>query len=246
MSPSDPPAQAYIGPHVQLGEGVVVHPFAYLEGHTTVGDRCEIFPHAAVGTPPHDVSYRGSATRLEIGEECVIREGVSLHRASEKEDGVTRIGARCFFMAGSHVGHDCQVGDDVILTLYTALGGHVRVGDRVLISSHSAVHQFCRIGRLAMIGGGSMVVRDVPPFCLAQGDRARLVGLNRVGLERAGVSAEAVRALRRAYRTLFRSGLVRAEAVARARAEQGDVPEVEELLGFLESSKRGVTGHGRR
>lgn len=236
----------YVGPDVVLGADVKLYPFAYVEGHTTIGDRCEIFPHAAVGTPPHDVGYKGAPTRLEVGADCVIREGVTLHRASEKEEGVTRIGARCFFMAGSHVGHDCVVGDDVIFTLYTALGGHVRVGDRVLFSSHCAVHQFCRVGTLAMIAGGAMVVQDVPPYCLAHGDRARLVGLNEVGLDRAGLSSGTIRALRGAYRTLFRSGHTRAEAIPRARAAGGDVPEVERLLAFVESSKRGVARHGRR
>ena len=150
-------------------------------------------------------------------------------------------------MAQAHIGHDCQVGDDVVITNASTLGGHVRVGDRALISAHAAVHQFCRVGTLALIAGGSMVVRDVPPYCRAHGDRARLVGLNEVGLERAGLDRETILALRRAYRTLFRSGLVRAAAIERARGEWGGVPEVERLLRFVEAeSRRGVTGHGRR
>ncbi|MDX1500754.1 MAG: acyl-ACP--UDP-N-acetylglucosamine O-acyltransferase [Thermoanaerobaculia bacterium] len=237
--------RAWVGPDVRLGEGVVVHPFAYLEGHTTVGDRSEIFPHAVVGTPPHDVSYRGTPTRVEIGADCVIREGVTIHRASEKEEGVTRVGSGCFLMAGSHVGHDARVGEGVILTIYAVLGGHVRVGERAILSSHCAVHQFCRVGELAMVGGGAMVVKDVPPFCVAQGDRARLVGLNEVGLERAGKPRETILALRRTYRTIFRSKLVRAEALERARGEGGGVEEVERFLGFIEGSRRGVCGHGR-
>jgi UDP-N-acetylglucosamine acyltransferase len=235
----------YIGPDVRLGEGVKIHPFAYIEGHTTIGDRCEVFPHAAIGTPPHDISYKGGPTRVEVGADCVVREGATIHRASEKEEGLTRVGARCFLMAQAHVGHDCRVGDDVIITNSSALGGHVVVEDGVLISALAAVHQFCRVGTLAMVAGGSMVVRDVPPYCLAHGDRARLVGLNEVGLERHGFTRETLLALRRAYRTLFRSGLTRRQAIERARSEWGAVAEVERMLRFIESSKRGVAGHGR-
>lgn len=238
--------EPYIGPDVRLGEGVKVHAFAYLDGHTTIGDGCEIFPHAAIGTPPHDLSYRGAPTRVEIGAGGIFREGSTVHRASEKEEGVTRVGERCYLMAQAHIGHDCRVGDDVVITNASTLGGHVRVEDRVLISAHAAVHQFCRVGTLAMIAGGSMVVRDVPPYCLAHGDRARLVGLNEVGLERRGLERETILALRRAYRTLFRSGLVRAAAIERARGDGGDIPEVERLVRFIEESRRGVTGHGRR
>ena len=238
--------EPYIGPDVQLGRDVIVHPFAFIDGHTTIGDRCEIFPHAAVGTPPHDVSYKGSPTRVEIGSECIIREGVSIHRASEKEEGLTQVGSGCFFMAGSHVGHDSRVGDEVILTNCATLGGHALVEDYVLISAMSAVHQFTRVGTMAMVAGGSMVVQDVPPYCLAHGDRARLVGLNEVGLDRRGVSSESIRALRRAYRTVFRSGLRRDEGIARARADFGEVPEVERMLSFIEAAERGVCRHGRR
>ncbi len=236
----------YIGPDVRLGENVKVHPFAYIEGHTTIGDGCEIFPHTAIGTPPHDVSYKGAPTRLEIGAECVIREGVTIHRGSEKEDGVTRVGSRCYLMAGSHVGHDCRVGDDVIVTNASTLGGHAVVEEKVLISALAAVHQFTRVGTMAMVAGGAMVVQDVPPYCLAHGDRARLVGLNEVGLDRRGVPTDSVHALRRTYRLVFRSGHPRDEAVDLARAEWGEVPEVERMLSFIESSRRGVARHGRK
>jgi UDP-N-acetylglucosamine acyltransferase len=237
--------EPYIGPDVQLGEDVKVYPFAYIDGHTKIGDRCEIFPHVAIGTPPHDVSYKGAPTRVEVGPDCIVREGVTIHRASEKEEGLTRVGARGFFMAQSHIGHDCRVGDDVILTNGATLGGHALVEDRVLISAFAAVHQFCRVGTLAMIAGGAMVVQDVPPYCMAHGDRARLVGLNEVGLDRRGLSREAILALRRTYRALFRSGLRKVEGIERARGEWGDVPEVERMLQFIESSKRGVARHGR-
>ena len=237
---------SYIGPEVRLGKNVTIHPFAYIDGNTTIGDRCEIFPHASIGTPPHDVSYKGSPTRVEIGEECIVREGVSIHRASEKEEGLTKVGSRCFFMAGSHVGHDCRVGDDVILTNCAALGGHSVVEDKVLISAMSAVHQFTRVGTLAMVAGGAMVVQDVPPYCMAHGDRARLVGLNEVGLDRRGVPSDSIKALRWAYRVLFRSGLLKKDAITSVRADWGDIPEVERMIAFVETSQRGVCRHGRR
>lgn len=223
-----------------------VHPFAYLDGQTTIGDGCEIFPHASIGTPPHDIAYEGAPTRVELGAGSIIREGATIHRASEKDEGVTRVGERCYLMTQAHIGHDCQVGNDVIITNASTLGGHSHIGDRALISAHAAVHQFCRVGTMAMVAGGSMVVKDVPPYCMAHGDRARLVGLNEVGLERAGLSHEAIQALRRAYRLVFRMGLLFGKGVAQARQEWGDVPEVERMLAFIEASKRGVARHGRR
>ncbi len=244
MEPSSGPP--YIGPEVQLGANVRVYPFAFIDGRTTIGDDCEIFPHSAIGTPPHDLSYKGSPTRVELGAGSVIREGATIHRASEKQDGVTRVGERCYLMAQAHIGHDCVVGDDVVITNASTLGGHAVIEDRVLISAHAAVHQFCRVGTMAMVAGGSMVVQDVPPYCMAHGDRARLVGLNEVGLERRGLGGDVIRALRRAYRTLFRSGHTRADGIARARAEWGEVAEVERLLSFIEASSRGVARHGRK
>ncbi len=238
--------EPYIGPEVELGENVTVHPFAYLEGRTTIERDCEVFPHASIGTPPHDLSYKGTPTRVHLGAGSVIREGATIHRASEKQDGITRVGERCYLMAQGHIGHDCVVGDDVVITNASTLGGHAVIEDKVLISAHAAVHQFCRVGTMAMVAGGAMVVQDVPPYCLAHGDRARLVGLNEVGLERRGLSRETIGALRRAYRTLFRSGLTRKEGVDRARAEWGDVAEVERMSSFIEASTRGVARHGRK
>lgn len=238
--------EGYVGPEVQLGSNVRVHPFAFIDGRTTIGDNCEIFPHAAIGTPPHDLSYKGTPTRVELGAGSIVREGATIHRASEKEEGVTVVGERCFLMAQAHIGHDCRVGDDVVITNASTLGGHAHVEDRVLISAHAAVHQFCRVGTMAMIAGGSMVVRDVPPYCMAHGDRARLVGLNEVGLDRNGLSRESIQALRRAYRAIFRSGVTKADGIERARADYGDVPEVERFVAFIEASKRGVARHGRK
>jgi UDP-N-acetylglucosamine acyltransferase len=236
--------QAYIGPDVRLGKDVKIHPFAYLDGATTIGDGCEIFPFAAVGTPPQDLSYRGAPTRVVIGERCVLREGVTVHRASEKEAGETVVGARCYFMANAHVGHDCRVGDEVIITNNTVLGGHVLVEERVLLSGQVAVHQFCRIGTLAMIAGGAIIRQDIPPYCMAHGGRGRLLGLNETGLERRGVSPEAIRALRKAYRMIFRGERLMKDALAAVRGELGAIAEVERMLHFIETTRRGVARHG--
>jgi len=237
--------QAYVGPNVHLGKSVKVHPFAYLDGTTTIGDGCEIYPFVVIGTAPQDLSYKGTPTRVVIGEKCIFREGVTIHRGSEKESGATVVGSRCFFMAGAHVGHDCRIGDDVILTNYAVLAGHVQVEDRAILSAHVAIHQFCRVGTMAMIGGGSICTLDVPPYCLAQGNHVRLLGLNEVGLERKGLATETISALRKAYRLLFRSNKLMKDALAAVREDHADVPEVMRLALFIESSKRGVARHGR-
>jgi UDP-N-acetylglucosamine acyltransferase len=236
--------QAYIGPDVRLGKDVKIHPFAYLEGATTIGDACEIFPFAAIGTPPQDLSYRGTPTRVVVGERCVFREGVTVHRASEKEDGETRIGSGCYFMANAHVAHDCRIGDEVTIANNTVLGGHVVLEERAWLSGLVAVHQFCRIGTLAMVAGGGIVRQDIPPYCMAHGGRGRLIGLNEVGLERRGVAPDSIRALRKAYRMIFRGERLMNEALAAVRAEFGAVAEVARLLSFIESGSRGIARHG--
>lgn len=237
--------QAFIGPDVKLGKDVKVHPFAHIDGHTTIGDHSEIFPHACLGGPPQDLSYKGSPTMLVIGEKAVIREGASIHRASEKEDRVTVVGARLYLMGNAHIGHDCRIGDDVIITHGSALGGHCHIGDRAIIGGNSSIHQHCRIGTMVMIGGGTLAIQDVPPYCLAQGNPARLFGLNEVGLDRRGFPSATISALRKVYRLLFRSDRTRKDAVAAARGEWGNVPEVAGLLAFLDGSKRGIARHGR-
>jgi UDP-N-acetylglucosamine acyltransferase len=236
--------QAYIGPDVRLGKDVKVHPFAYLDGATTIGDGCEIFPFAAIGTPPQDLSYRGTPTRVVVGERCVFREGVTVHRASEKEDGETRIGSGCYFMANAHVAHDCRIGDEVTIASNTVLGGHVVLEERAWLSGLVAVHQFCRIGTLAMVAGGGIVRQDIPPYCMAHGGRGRLIGLNEVGLERRGVAPDSIRALRKAYRMIFRGERLMKEALAAVRNDLGAIAEVARMVGFIESSSRGVARHG--
>lgn len=232
---------AVIGPGVVLHDGVRVGAHAVVERDTVVGARTVVHPHAVLGGPPQDRKHDDSATtRLEIGEDNVFREFATAHRGSSHGAGVTRIGDRNYFMAQAHVAHDCVVGDDCMFANSAALGGHVQVGDRAVLAGLCAVHQHARIGRVAMVGGGAMCSQDVPPFSLAQGDRARLFGLNVIGLKRAGFDADSVRALKSAWRTLFNSTLPQRAALAQVRDELGDVPEVAELVRFVEESQRGV------
>lgn len=230
-----------IGPHVELAEGVVVGSHSVIEGHTTVGARTRLSPHVVLGGGPQDAKHDGAATKLVIGADNVFREFFTAHRGTTGGRGVTTIGDRNFFMANSHVAHDCVVGNDVTFANSAAIGGHVDIGDNVVLGGLCGIHQFARIGRLAMIGGGGMCAQDVPPFTLAQGDRARLFGLNIVGLRRKGLSHDAITALKQAWRVLFVSGGAIRAAMGRVREDYGDVPEVVEILAFLETTKRGIS-----
>ena len=232
---------AVIEAGVVLHDGVTVGAHAVVQGPTTVGARTAIHAHAVIGGPPQDLKHDLSMpTRLEIGEDNVIREFASLHRGSSGGRGITVVGNRNYFMAQSHVAHDCIVGDDCMFANSAAIGGHVDVGDRVVLGGLCAVHQHTRIGRLAMVGGGAMCAQDVPPFTLAQGDRARLFGLNIIGIRRAGLDSDVVSSLKTAWRLLFNSDLPLRAALPRVRAELADTGEIAELLSFIESSQRGL------
>lgn len=231
---------AVIGPAVKLADGVVVEAHAVLQGATSVGSGTRVGPHAVLGGPPQDRKHDGSETRLEIGRDNVFREFTTAHRGSSSGRGLTVIGDDNYFMANSHVAHDCTVGSGCMFANSAAIGGHVEIGDQVILGGLVGVHQHARVGRLAMIGGGGMAAQDVPPFTLAQGDRARLFGLNVIGMRRAGFDLAVVSALKNAWRTLFTSGLPVRHAMARARDEHGDVAQVAELVDFLATSERGV------
>ncbi len=232
---------AIIGPKVTIGEGSRVGPHAVLEGNTTLGARNTVFQFASVGAVPQDLKYAGEDTRLIIGDENIIREFATLNIGTVGGGGVTRVGHRNLFMNYSHVGHDCIVGNGCIFANSSALSGHVAVEDFVILGGLSAVHQFTRLGKHAFIAGGAMVTMDVPPYCTAQGDRAELVGLNMVGLARHGFTEEQQARIKDAYKILFRSKLGMAEALAKLKAELGGNPEIDHLVDFVASSKRGVT-----
>jgi UDP-N-acetylglucosamine acyltransferase len=230
-----------VGPHVSIGRETWVGSHACVDGHTTLGAGNKVFPHASVGSHPQDRKYRGEDSRLVLGDRNHVREFASVSVGTEGGGMETVIGDDNLFMNNSHVGHDCRVGNDVVLANGVALAGHVVIGDHAIVSGLAAVAQFVRVGESAFVGGGSMVVMDVPPFCMANGDRAKLVGLNVVGLERRGFTAEQVSELKRAYRLLFQSKLLARDAVERIRGELAGSALALALADFTAASERGVT-----
>lgn len=194
-----------VGPDVVIGDGCRLIANVHLTGHTTVGARTVIYPFVSLGAPPQSVSYRGEPTRLVVGTDCDIRENVTMNIGTAQGGGITTVGDRCFFMVGSHVAHDCHVGNRVTFANNAVLGGHVTVGDDVFLGGQVAVHQFVRVGEGAMLGGVSGITRDVIPFGFAFGLAAKLVGLNVIGLKRRGHSREAIRRVHQAYRALFQT-----------------------------------------
>jgi UDP-N-acetylglucosamine acyltransferase len=233
-------AYSVIGARVRIGAGTVIAEHVVIDGRTTIGPENRVFPFASIGAIPQDLKYRGEDSGLVIGAGNRIREFCTLHPGTRGGGMLTRVGDGNLLMNYTHVAHDCIIGSHNVVANGAQLGGHVVIEDFTVVGALSGIHQFVRIGESAIIGAGSMVSQDVPPFCNATGDRARLHGLNTIGLERRGLSAETERALKRAYRLLFRSGLRVPEAAARVREEMGGVPEVERLVTFVEKSERGV------
>jgi UDP-N-acetylglucosamine acyltransferase len=230
---------SYVGPGVELGPGVVVANQVSIVGLTRVGARTRIHPFAALGGDPQDKSFAGERTRLEIGSDNVIREGATLHVGTPHGGGCTRIGDDNLIMNGAHVAHDCQVGSHVIVASFVGLAGHVVVEDHAVLGAYTGVHQFARVGESVMTAANSMLSLDAPPFAMVAGDRARVAGLNVVGLRRRGLAGEPVRALKHAFHLLFASKLRLETALARVREELPDAPEVARLVRFLETSTRG-------
>jgi UDP-N-acetylglucosamine acyltransferase len=230
---------AIVGPETVLGPRTKIGAHCVVE-HATLGADNVLHPGCYVGTPPQDLKYAGEKTRLVMGDKNVIRECVTMNRGTAQGGGVTRIGSNCLFMAYSHVAHDCQLGNGVILVNSVALAGHIHVGDFAVLGGICAVHQYVRIGRYAMLGGGSMNGMDILPFTTTQGDRAVLRGLNALGMRRGGFSREAMSAVKAAYKTLFLQGGSLEENVAKLKASS-PCKEVQEWIDFIESAgKRGV------
>lgn len=229
-----------VGPKATLGDNARLVSHATVTGRTTLGARTVVHQFATVGVPPQDLKYKGEDSELHIGEENSIRQYANLSLGSEAGGGRTVIGRRNLFMAYTHIGHDCVVGDNIVFANGATLGGHVHVESMVVMGGLAAIHQFCRIGARAMIGGGSMVVQDVPPFVMVQGDRAAPTGLNVVGLRRAGFSADAVKDIKTMYRLLYNEGLTVEDCLLRIEAEVPDSEHRRAFTDFLRSSERGV------
>lgn len=232
---------AVVGAKVRLGANTTLAAHAVVSGDTTLGQGNRVFPFAHLGGVPQDLKYRGEPTRLEIGDRNTFREHVTINLGTAGGGGVTVIGSGCLFMANSHVGHDCRIGDGAIIANSVALAGHVTLEDHVHFSGLAAAHQFTRIGRFAFVSGLTGVTMDVAPYTTVTGARAELAGLNAVGLQRAGFGEEQLGRVKQAYKILFRSGLPLADAIAQLEAELSGHPEIAHLIGFLKATQRGIT-----
>ncbi len=230
---------AVIGPNVEIGEGTEIMAHVVIDGWTTIGKYCRFFPSASIGSEPQDLKFQGEKSYVIIGDYSVFREYVTVSRATG-EGGETRIGSHCLFQACTHIAHNCNVGNYVIMSNCAGLAGHVTIEDRVVIGGIAGVHQFVKIGRNSMIGGLAKVVQDIPPFVIADGQPARCIGLNSVGLSRAGIPENVRRELKKAFRILYRSGLNLGQAIAEMEQELDSSEEVEHFLRFLRDAERGI------
>lgn len=236
----------YIGPyctvggHVKLGRGTRLHSHVVIEGNTEIGDGCSIYPFASIGLPPQDLKYKDEDTGIRIGARNMIREYVTIHRASVGGDGTTAIGDANFLMAYVHIAHDCKIGSHVIMANAASLSGHVLVEDHAFIGGLVGVHQYTRIGAYAMVGGFSGIGQDIPPYTIASGARAKLFGLNTVGLKRHGFSDETIAELKKAYKILFREKGTLKEAIKKVQSELPYTDEIKHLIEFIEKNKRGI------
>ncbi len=243
-------AYSIIGAGVSIGRNNRIGPHVVIEGNTRIGDENEFFQFCSVGARPQDLKYRGEPSELHIGNRNIIREYVTLQPGTSGGGMITRIGDSNLFMANTHVGHDSVVGNRCIMANSAALAGHVTLGDGVVIGGLVGIHQFVKIGDLVMIGGGAMVTRDIPPFCIAVGDRATLQGLNHIGLERGGVSREEISLLRKVYRDILigdsieTKGMRFKERVETTRARAQGNPKCAAFVAFIDRSERGIALHG--
>src|SRR5215212_3742397 len=229
-----------VGDEVVLGDKVRLESHVVIDGKTSVGSETRVFPFVSIGLAPQDLKYAGEATRTRIGKNNHIREFVTIHRGTQGGGGLTEIGDDNLLMAQAHIAHDCRIGSEVIMANAATLAGHVTIEDRANVGAYSGVHQFCRIGREAFVGGYSVVVKDALPFAISQGNHAKCYGLNKVGMKRRGYAKEIIEKLHHAYHLLLSSKLNTSQAVERMKEEITDCAEVDYLVEFIESSKRGV------
>ena len=229
-----------IGDHVTVGRDTTLLSHVVIEGHTLIGDRNMVYPFVSIGSPPQDIGYRGEETRVIVGSDNLIREFTTINRATTKQDWQTVVGNENYFMAYSHVAHDCVLGNKIVMGNAATLGGHVSVGDQAIFGGMVAVHQFVRVGAYAFLGGKAGIDRDVPPFMIVSGERAKLYGVNQQGLTRLGWPKEKIAALKKAYSILWRGNRPFDEGIRQVKDEIPLFPELELLLSFLVKSKRGI------
>lgn len=229
-----------VGDEVVLGDRVRLESHVVVEGDTRIGDETRVYPFVSIGLAPQDLKYKGEPTATEIGKRNHLREFVTIHRGTAGGGGLTQIGDDNLLMAQAHVAHDCRLGNEIIMANAATLAGHVEIADRANIGAYSGVHQFCRIGLEAFVGGYSVVVKDAMPFAVIQGNHAKCYGLNRVGMRRRGYAKETVEKLHRAFHLLLSAKLNTTQAVEKIKQEISDCSEVDNIIDFIESSKRGV------
>lgn len=240
-------ASVSIGAYSVIGDGVLLHDGVEIANHVSIEGPCEIgggtvvYPFASLGAPPQDLKYAGEETRLAIGERNQIRECVTMNRGTAQGGGLTLVGDDNLFMTQAHVAHDCRVGSHNVFANYAALAGHVGVGDHITIGAYSGMHQFCRAGNYSFIGACTKIVKDVLPYSRTDGADAKCYGANTIGLRRKGFSNEAIRRIHHAFHLLLTSKLNTSQALEKIKEEMTGMPEIDYLIGFIESSQRGVT-----
>jgi len=231
---------AVINGDVNIGKNTIIGPHAVIDEHTDIGESCRIFQFCSIGAPPQDLKYNGEPTRTIIGNHNQIREFVTIHRSTIHDIGVTILGDHNLIMAYCHIAHNCKLGNHVIMSNVASLAGHIHVEDYAIISGLTGIHQFTRIGAHSYVGGASAVTKDVPPYTLAQGNHAKLFGLNVVGLQRRNFPEATIKAIKDAYRIIFRSDLLLEAALEKAQKEVENLPEVMHFINFIKESERGV------
>lgn len=229
-----------VGEHVRVGSGTQIGPHVVIERWTEIGRDNQIYQFASVGAGPQDLKYKGEETWLVVGDRNRIREFVTLHRGTTDGGGRTVVGSDNLIMAYAHIAHDCRVHNRIVMANAATLAGHVEIEDNAILGGLVAVHQFCRVGCHTMISGGTMIAQDIPPYTIAQGDRAKTIGINMIGLKRRGFPEATTRAIKGAYRLMFRAGLRMEDALSRIDQDYGTIPEVQHFATFIRESQRGI------
>ncbi|MBW2544222.1 MAG: acyl-ACP--UDP-N-acetylglucosamine O-acyltransferase [Deltaproteobacteria bacterium] len=229
-----------IGPDVRIGKDTIIGSHVVIEGQTEIGDNCHIFQFVSIGAPPQDLKFGGEQCRVVIGKNNTIREFVTIHSSTSADIGMTYIGDNNLLMAYCHVAHNCKLGNNIVMANAANLAGHIHIEDYAIIGGLTGIHQFTRIGCHSIIGGASAVVQDIPPYVTVSGNRAKAYGLNLIGLKRRGFKEETIKALKKAYRIIFRSSLRLSVALERVKEEVDDLPEVRHFVEFIENTKRGI------